>query len=79
MCEHKFIDWLHDTNIEATTIRFVLEGNIDIFICSLLAIINSRNNKSLGDKFQDKFSTVYAYLFLGLLLYAPVHALFRAL
>ena len=57
----------------------MLEGNIDILICALISIINSRKNDSLGDKFSDKFSNVLAYIFLVFLFYAPIHAILRVL
>ena len=75
----RVIPWFKDHNIEATVIRFILEGNIDILFCALISILHVKDTHSLGPKFQDQFSNVFAVLMLSVLAYAPVHALYKAL
>jgi hypothetical protein len=50
-CTPKIIPWFRSHNIEATCIRFILEGNIDILLNALICIIYMKNTWSLGDKF----------------------------
>ena len=57
----------------------VLEGNIDISICSLISLLYMKQTGQFGVNFQDYFANSMAVLMLGALLYTPVHALIRAL
>lgn len=78
LCGRKIHPWFKSHNVEAATLRLVLEGNIDILLCSLISLLYvKRNNWQIGDKFQDKVSNVFALLMLLSLLYAPFHALIR--
>ena len=64
--------------MEVTTIRFVLEGAMDVLFWALIAILHVRDTYSLGTKFSDKFSNILAIAFLLLIIYAPIHTIFRA-
>ena len=50
-CTPKIIPWFRSHNIEATCIRFILEGNIDILLNALICIIYMKKTWSLGEKF----------------------------
>ncbi len=50
-CRPKIIPWFQNHNIEATCIRFILEGNIDILLNALICILYMKKTWSLGDKF----------------------------
>ena len=78
-CWDTVVPWFESHNIEVTTIRFILESNIDILISALIALVYARKQGSIGEKFTDKFSNVFAIVFLVILFYAPVHAFFRAI
>jgi hypothetical protein len=75
---NKLVPWFESHNIEATTIRFVLEGNIDILFWAMIALLHVRETRSTGEKFQDRLSNMLAIAMLIVLIYAPVHAIFRA-
>ena len=62
-----------------TTIRFVLEGTMDVLFWALIAILNVRDTRSLGPKFSDKLSNIFAIAFLLLIIYAPMHTILRAI
>lgn len=64
-----------DHNTETTVLRFVLEGNIDILIWSLISAININRQRSLGEHPQDVFSNLVAFVMLVVLLCAPVYTL----
>jgi len=38
-CRPKIVPWFRNHNIEATCIRFILEGNIDILLNALISIL----------------------------------------
>ena len=78
-CARKIVPWFQKHNVEATCIRFILEGNIDIFINALISILNVENSRSLGGKFWDVFSNLLGCVMLLVLAYAPLHSLYRAL
>ena len=78
-CKPKIIPWFRNHNIEATCIRFILEGNIDILLNALICILYMKNKWSFGDKFQDKGSNLFGFIMLIILCYAPIHALARSL
>ena len=50
-CRPKIVPWFRSHNIEATCIRFILEGNIDILLNALICILYMKNTWSLGNKF----------------------------
>jgi len=50
-CRPKIVPWFRSHNIEATCIRFILEGNIDILLNALICILYMKNTWSLGEKF----------------------------
>jgi hypothetical protein len=50
-CRPKIVPWFRNHNIEATCIRFILEGNIDILLNALISILYMKNTWSLGNKF----------------------------
>ena len=65
--------------MEVTTIRFVLEGAMDVLFWALIAILHVRDTRSLGPKFSDKLSNIVAFAFLLMIIYAPIHAIYRAI
>jgi hypothetical protein len=77
-CLEKIYPWFKSHNVEVTTIRFVLEGAMDVLFWALIAILHVRDTYSLGIKFSDKFSNILAIAFLLLIIYAPMHTIFRA-
>ena len=50
-CNRRIVPWFQSHNIEASCIRFILEGNIDILLNALICIVYMKNEWSLGDKF----------------------------
>ena len=77
-CLQKIYPWFKSHNVELTTIRFVLEGTMDVLFWALISILHVRDTRSLGPKFSDKFSNLLAIAFLLLIIYAPIHTIFRA-
>jgi hypothetical protein len=73
------VPWFQSHNVESTSIRFVLEGSIDIFFWCLISLFYAQDANSIGEKVQDKFSTVFAIVMSVLLAYSPIHALIRAI
>lgn len=78
-CSQKIIPWFKSHNVEVTTIRFVLEGTMDILFWALISILNAKNTHSLGVKFQDKCANIVSIAFLLLISYAPIHAIYRVI
>jgi hypothetical protein len=78
-CSQKIYPWFKSHNVEVTTIRFVLEGTMDVLFWALISIFNAKNMRSLGVKFQDKCANIVAIAFLLLISYAPIHAIYRAI
>ena len=77
-CLQKIYPWFKSHNVEVTAIRFVLEGTMDVLFWALIAILHVRDTRSLGPKFSDKMSNLLAIAFLLLIIYAPIHTIFRA-
>jgi len=77
-CLRKIYTWFKSHNVEVTSIRFVLEGTMDVLFWALIAILYVIDTRSLGPKFSDKFSNIVAVAFLLMIIYAPIHAIFRA-
>ena len=50
-CRPKIVPWFRSHNIEATCIRFIMEGNIDILLNALICILHMKKTWSLGDEF----------------------------
>jgi hypothetical protein len=50
-CKTKIVPWFRGHNVEANSIRFIMEGNIDILLNALISILYIKNTKSLGAKF----------------------------
>lgn len=46
---------------------------------ALIAILNVKDMRSLGPKFSDKFANIVAIAFLLVIIYAPIHAIYRAI
>jgi len=78
-CLQKIYPWFKSHNVEVTTIRFVLEGTMDVFFWALIAFLHVRDTHSLGSKFSDKLSNIISIAFLLLIIYAPVHTIYRAI
>ena len=78
-CLQKIYPWFKSHNVEVTTIRFVLEGTIDILFWALICILNVKEMHSLGLKFQDKFANFVAFWMLVPIIYAPIHLVYRAI
>lgn len=78
-CNQKIVPWFRSHNIEATSIRFIMEGNIEILFCAIIAILQVKESRSIGPKFADMLSNLLAFLMLIVLSYAPIHALLRAI
>jgi hypothetical protein len=51
LCLQKIYPWFKSHNVEVTTIRFVLEGMMDVLFWALIAILDVRDKRSLGPKF----------------------------
>jgi hypothetical protein len=73
----KIYPLLRSHNVEITTIRFVLEGTMDILFWALISILYVKDTRSLGLKASDRFSNVFAFSMLLVIMYAPVHAIYR--
>ena len=43
--------FFEEPNYEATTVRFILEGGLDIFTWGLIAMINVKREATFGPKF----------------------------
>jgi hypothetical protein len=77
-CLQKIYPWFKSHNVEVTAIRFVLEGTMDVLFWALISILHVRDTRTLGPKFSDKLSNLFAFAFLMLIIYAPMHAILRA-
>ena len=77
-CLQKIYPWFKSHNVEITTIRFVLESTMDVLFWALIAILYVKETRSLGPKFSDKLSNLFAIAFLLLITYAPIHVIYRA-
>jgi len=51
---------------------------MDVLFWALIAILEVRDTRSLGPKFSDKLSNLFAIAFFTLIIYAPMHAIIRA-
>jgi hypothetical protein len=78
-CLQKIYPWFKSHNVEVATIRFVLEGTMDILFWTLICILNVKEEHSLGPKFQDKFANLVAFAMLAPIVYAPIHFVWRAI
>ena len=77
--KQRIVPWFRSHNIEATSIRFILEGNIDILFWTLISALHVKDSHSLGPKAQDRFSNLFGFAMLMVLAYAPFHAIYRAI
>jgi hypothetical protein len=76
-CLQKIVPWFKSHNVEVTIIRFVQEGAMDVLFWALIAILHVRDTRSLGPKFSDKLSNLFAIAFLLLIIYSPTHFIYR--
>jgi hypothetical protein len=78
-CDKKIVPWFEAHNIEVTCITFILEGNIDISIWTLISSIYVKRHGIGMPHFSDVFSNLFAFVMLLLLACAPVYLLFRTM
>jgi hypothetical protein len=78
-CLQTILTWFKSHNVEVATIRFVLEGTMDILFWALICILNVKEKHSLGPKFQDKFANFVAFAMFAPIIYAPIHFVWRAI
>jgi len=71
-CPLRVQDNFKQHNWQTTSVRFVLEGTIDILLWVLIALSYVKSSGSFGELWADKLSNLVACVFLITLIAAPV-------